>query len=240
MTKLSKKSKKKPNIGFCCDWCNKSFIKETTLLSHACEPKRRWDNQYTPSVKIGYSAYVEFYLCNSPPTTLKPYKSYREFIYSKLYISFVKFGQWCIEQSVQEINEYVKWLLKSKIKWKNWTDIYTYREFLSDILRNETPEDGLKRSLTYIQKWSEEQNSSWKDFFKQVNSNQAIFWITEGRISPWLLYNCNSAVYFFERCSEEQLNIIQKIAPIKQWKIRFLRYKKETEMLKEVLDEAGL
>ena len=248
MTDQSKKSRMKSknqpkvidlNKPHTCEWCIKSFARETTLVSHACEPKRRWDNKNTPPVKIGYAAYNMFYQWNTP-TPMTHQKTYNEFISSNLYTSFVRFGEWCIEQKVQEIEQYVKFLLKEKIKWKQWADLNVYSGFLAEILRTETPESGLARTLKHIQKWSEDQNIDWKEFFKKVNSNVAVDWISQGRISPWMLYNCETAVGFFERCNEEQLLMIQKVAPLKQWKVRLLRNKQDADLIKSVLADAGM
>jgi hypothetical protein len=248
MTDQLKKSRKKLknqskvidlNKPYTCEWCIKSFTKESTLFTHACEPKRRWDNQNQPPVKIGYAAYNLFYQWNSPDIVTNP-KPYKEFSNSNLYTSFIRFGNWCVEQQVQEVEKYIRYLLKEKKKTTHWCDLNIYTEFLTEILRTETPESGLARTLKHIQKWSEEQNTDWKEFFKKVNTNVAVDWILQGRISPWMLYNCETAVDFFERCSEEQLILIQKIAPLKQWKVRLMRNKQDADLIKSVLSEAGM
>jgi hypothetical protein len=152
----------------------------------------------------------------------------------------VRFGNWLIEQQVQEVETYVKWLLKQKIQFAQWSDVILYNNFLGELLQDETPEMGLQRSLRTVQKWTEEQGESIQNFWKKVNSNQATLWIIQGKISPWMLYNCNSAVEFLERCNIEQLSLIQTIAPVKKWKVRLLRHKQEADLIKSVLTEAGM
>jgi hypothetical protein len=223
-----------------CEWCLKSFAKESTLLNHVCEPKRRANNQYLPPVKIAYAAYNLFYEFNGPPGSKNKIRTYKEFSASNLYTLFVKFGEWVIENQIQEVEKYIVFCLKSKIKGPRWADLNTYNEFLSETLRSETPEDGLARTLKHIQRWSEDQGADWQDFFRKVNSNVAINWLIQGRISPWMLYNCESAIDLFGRCSDEQLMIIQKVAPMKQWTIRILRNKKQADLIKSVLTEAGM
>lgn len=223
-----------------CSWCQKSFAKETTLVSHSCEPRRRSESQYNPDVKLGYASYLLFNSSTAPKnSSLKP-KTYQEFCSSRHYTEFVRFGNWLIEQQVQEVETYVKWLLKQKIQFAQWSDVILYNNFLGELLQDETPEMGLQRSLRTVQKWTEEQGESIQNFWKKVNSNQATLWIIQGKISPWMLYNCNSAVEFLERCNIEQLSLIQTIAPVKKWKVRLLRHKQEADLIKSVLTEAGM
>jgi len=223
-----------------CTWCQKQFAKETTLVSHSCEPRRRNDAQHNPDVKLGYASYLLFNEFTTPKNTLRQHKSYQEFCASRHYGEFVRFGGWLIEQQVQEIETYVRWLLKEKVDFKKWSDVNAYKSFLSELLHDETPEMGLQRSLKTVQKWTEEQNQSLQDFWKLVSTNLATQWISQGKISPWMLYNCNSAVEFLERCNSEQLGIIQTVAPVKKWKVRLLRHKQQAELIKSVLTEAGM
>jgi hypothetical protein len=223
-----------------CTWCQKAFAKEATLVSHSCEPRRRSEAQYNPDVKLGYASYLLFNEGTAPKNTTLKSKSYQEFCVSRHYTEFVRFGNWLIEQQVQEIETYVRWLLKQKADFKKWSDVLLYNSFLSELLHDETPEMGLQRSLRTVQKWTEEQDLPMQDFWIKVNPNLATRWISQGKISPWMLYNCNSAVEFFERCNPEQLYLIQTVAPVKKWKVRLLRYKQQADLIKSVLTEAGM
>ncbi len=223
-----------------CTWCQKAFAKETTLVSHSCEPRRRSEAQYNPDAKLGYASYLLFNEFTAPKNSAPKPKSYQEFSGSKHYTEFVRFGSWLIEQQVQEIETYVRWLLKSKSDFKKWSDVLLYNTFLSELLHEETPERGLSRSLQTAQKWCEQNNKTLDMFWNEISPNQAVFWLTQGKISPWMLYNCNSAVKFLERCNSEQLSRIQEIAPVKKWKIRFMRHKQDSELIRQVLTEAGM
>ena len=249
MIKLSKKSETKSkslsktidlNRPYICEWCQRNFTRETTLVSHTCEPRRRWEVQHTAPVKLGFASYQMFYEHTSPPSTQRHQKSYNEFSSSKYYTSFVKFGHWLIEQRVLEIERFVLHLLKSKITFTRWCDRELYQAFITDTLTSETPESGLARSLKQITQWSEETGHDWQRFWLEVNSNIAVGWIVEGRISPWMLYNCDTAVSFLERLNSEQLDMIQKIAPARKWKTRLIKNRMQADMIKQTLAEAGM
>jgi hypothetical protein len=78
------------------------------------------------------------------------------------------------------------------------------------------------------------------EFFACVNTNQCLSWIQQGRISPWLLYNCASAEKLFVRFSPEQLMQIAQHAPVTNWKVKFLRMGSDVDGIKMTLAEAGL
>lgn len=230
------KSKKSQNEKFTCEWCKKSFVKETTLLAHSCEPFRRWNNRDTISFRIAHNAWRTMWKVLGN----KGDQGIHEFIKNRHYSAFVKFGEWCINEQVQEPDRYIQWNINNKIPLKKWTDLSVYNTYIITLLTTETPESGLNRSLKSIQKWSDDTGEDWHHFFEKVNVHIGLNWIIQGKISPWMLYNCDSAISFLEKCNQEQLNLIQKIAPITSWKIKILRYKSDCEHIKSVLKEAGM
>ena len=50
-----------PQGTFKCEYCNKSFQRESTLLAHSCEKKRRWQSKDNQDVLIGFGSYDLFY-----------------------------------------------------------------------------------------------------------------------------------------------------------------------------------
>ncbi len=63
---------------FKCEFCAGEYLRESTLLTHMCESKRRWMNKDLQGNRIAYQAFVQFYKKNSAskkakkvPNTLK-------------------------------------------------------------------------------------------------------------------------------------------------------------------------
>jgi len=175
-----------------------------------------------------------------PPSQNTKKKTYQEFSNSNYYSSFVKFGKWLIEQNVLEVEKYVKYLIKENIPFTKWIDRDRYREFIADVLLSETPEKALERSFDCVKNWSENSGIPWNEFWKKIGTNQAVNFIVEGKISAWMLYNSETAIDFLEKLSSEQLTIVERAAPIKKWKVRFIRYKIEADSIKQLLKEAGM
>jgi hypothetical protein len=240
---MSSKNNKKPlvidlNRPHHCEFCKQTFAKESTLSTHVCESKRRWQQQNLSYVRKAFWAYKFWYQSLSPHKLV--IKSYQEFASSNLYSAFVKFGAWCEQHQIQEFEALVKWLVAQNRGLPAWCDLNAYEVYLNDLLTTESSEQAVSRSLNTITAWAQETNHSFTQFFELCHPNIVINWIAQGKISAWLLYNSVSAVKFFERCSEEQLQIVQKTAPIKQWRIRFLRTAEQADAIKQTLEQAGL
>jgi hypothetical protein len=223
-----------------CDFCQKSFVKESTLVTHSCEPKRRWQNQNQQEVKLGFAAWQMFHTSISPRSGTKAKKTYQEFCASSVYGAFVKFGSWCVENRAQEFECWVKWLLDHNIKIDAWCNTQQYQQYLADLLLSEKSEQAVGRGLGTINQWAQETRKPWTSFFQDVNINVAVRWIQEGRISGWLLFNAPSSEQFFLRCTPEQLTLIEKTLPIRKWKIMFLRHQQESLAIRDTLKESGL
>lgn len=222
-----------------CSFCNKSFVHERTLLEHACEPKRRHQIRQTPRVQQAFAIYAQVSQQLMPSRrNLMP--TYQEFSHSHMWPQLVRFVTWCEEQLVQEPEQYVKWCMQQNVKLDVWCDVIKYTEFLKVLLMTEHSEQALCRSLKLLQEWHINTQKPFTEFFTHVNTNQCVTWITQGRISPWLLYNCVSAEKLFVRCTPEQLMQIAQHAPITKWKVKFLRHTSEVELIKLTLAEAGL
>lgn len=185
-------------------------------------------------------AYNQFYKSTTPPNSKRQEHSWQEFCSSKYYTSFVKFANWLLEQKTIESEKYINWVLHNQIPFDKWSDVIAYQNFVKELLHTETSEMGLSRSLKKITKWSEETGLEWTEFWLKVNANQAVSWIVDGSISPWMLYNCDSAASFLERISLEQLNMIQQVAPLSVWKVKIMKNRMQADAIKQTLAQAGM
>lgn len=222
-----------------CEFCKHTFAKEHTLIQHVCEPKRRHQSRDLPDVKQAFVCYQILHACLNPRLKNEP-RTYAEFSQSGMYTQLVKFVNWCTEQEAQEINQFVKWLCDHNHMMHAWCDRIKYDQFLKELTQTEPVEQALCRSLKHIQAWHEASGHAIQEFFERAHVSQICRWITQGKISGWLLYNASSAVKFLERCSPEQLQIVQEHVPITFWKVKFLRQSDQAHVVQITLTEAGL
>ena len=223
-----------------CRYCEKAFAKESTLAVHLCEQKRRWQQEKETGVQLGLKAYLRFYEVTQGSAKLK---SYENFVASHYYNAFVKFGRYC--QSIRCINftNFLDWLLKNNKKIDYWCKDSLYEEWMHEYLRREAVQDSLERALEEMQDYADDHpdlKNGFTDYFRYGNTNRICHHITTGRISPWIVFNCNSGVDFLGNLSEEQIAIIMPWIDPDHWQRKFVDYLADTEWVKDILEKAGL
>ena len=82
---------------YICKYCNKSFVRESTLAVHVCEQKRRHQTQGEPGDRLGFMAYLRFYELTQGRGKAK---TFDDFAASPYYRAFVKYGRYCVDTRV--------------------------------------------------------------------------------------------------------------------------------------------
>ena len=223
-----------------CRYCEKEFRKESSLAVHLCEPKRRWQQEKEVGVQFGYQAYLRFYELTQGSAKLK---SYGDFVTSPYYNAFVKFGRHLI--SIRAVNPrmFIEYVIKENKKIDHWCHDAVYVEYLHQYLKREAVQDALERALTEMQEYVDEHpdiRNGFRDYFRLASTNRICHHISNGRISPWIVFNCESGVGFLELLSEEQISIILPWIDPDFWQRKFKDYVADTEWIKLILKDAGL
>ena len=220
-----------------CKYCGKGFRKLSTLSAHLCERKRRYQQQNETGVQLGFQTYLKFYEMNQGSAQSK---TYDHFVKSDYYSAFVKFGQYLV--SIRAVNAavFIGWIVKSQKKLDYWTKDAIYSEWLFDYLRKEHSNDALDRSFSEMQRWADEEQRPFNLFFKEVSANKICQMITNGRISPWVIYNSVGGVEFLSTLNEEQIAMIYKFIDPPFWERKFIDYVADTEFIKMVTSTAAV
>ncbi len=221
---------------FSCEFCNRSFQRETTMIKHLCENKRRWQDKDQPGNRIGFQSWLNFYTKN---TGTKKKKTYTDFTKSAYYIAFVKFGHYCVDLKCINVTRYADWLLKNQIKIDSWCSDKNYTSFLIEYLRTEDHMDAIARSIETTIELSKDAGIATKDCLRYANKNRIAYAITTGKISPWMLYQSESGVKFLEELDESQQKMIIDYINPEQWAIKFRRNTELVTQAKELLKQAG-
>ena len=88
-----------------CKFCKKTFGSERTLLSHLCEPKRRWNNRNEKNVQLAFRCFQHFWRVTA--TNMKSEKTYDDFMTSKYYLAFVKFANYIMGVYIANVESYI-------------------------------------------------------------------------------------------------------------------------------------
>lgn len=223
-----------------CKYCKKSFRRERTLTAHLCEPKRRWQQESETGVQLGLKAYLRFYELTQGSAK---FKNYGDFVTSPYYNAFVKFGRYCQDIRCINFQSFLDWLLKHNKKLDYWCSDQLYTEWLPGYLQREAVQDALERALKEMQKYTDEHNefkNGFSDYFRYGNTNRICHHVSTGRISPWVVYNCDSGIKFLESLSEDQVSVVIPWIDPDYWQKKFRDYVSDTEWVKSILKQAGL
>ena len=228
---------KKVDKPFKCQFCNQGFTSEKTIISHLCEKKRRFNAKDDQHVRIGYNTYVRFFeLIQKSKVT----KTYQEFINSDLYSAFVKFGSFINNVSPLYPTQYIDWILKSGIKIDQWCTEEYYYQYVLDLIQRETSDTALKRTINTMFDWAEQNNKLWSDYFTTATTQRIVYDIRDGKISPWLILNCNSGISMMNRLNDEQLSLVYKIMDPSFWTRKFKTYSTDVTTIKHIVKENNL
>lgn len=219
-----------------CDFCNREFLRETTIAKHICEYKQRWLNKDMHGIRIGFQAWLQFYTKNSPS---KKKRDYMEFIKSSYYTAFVKFGNYCVDANVINVSRFVDWLLKNQMRIDQWNTDSVYTKFLIEYLKEEDPLDAIARSIETAIELASAEGIQDKDCLRYGNPNRICYAITTGKISPWMLYQSDSGIRFLENLDVTQQKMILDYINPEQWAIKFKRNANIISQVKELLSAAG-
>jgi hypothetical protein len=219
-----------------CRYCKKGFVKETSLAVHMCEPKRRFQEQDERGVQIGFQAYLRFYELTQGSAKLK---TFDDFAQSPYYRAFVKFGRYSVDVRVVNPGRFVEWLLKNNKKIDHWCRDTMYTEYLIEYLRIENVNDALTRAMEFGITWTEQTGNPSEDCLRYGNTNAMVYAVTAGRISPWILYNCESGQKFLGELDATQIAMVWPYIDSEVWMKKFSDYVADQEYVRDILQKAG-
>ena len=221
---------------YTCQFCQKDFIKESSLAVHSCEPRRRRQEQSERGVQLGLQAYLKFYQLTQGSAKLKTFDDFAE---SPYYRAFVKFGRYCVDIRAINPARFIEYVLKQNKKIDHWCRDSIYTEYLLDYLRVENVNDALARAIEFGITWQEQTSNPAHDCLRYGNSNAMCHAITTGRISPWIIYNSESGQQFLSELSTEQIAMIWSYIDSDFWMKKFQDYPADQEYAKEILRTGG-
>ena len=227
-------NKTKPYV---CQYCNHGYTKESTLITHVCEQKRRHLAATEKHVIIGYKTFVRFFQLTQ---NLKATKTYVEFAKSPYYNAFVKFGSYVNNVNPLYPEHYIEWIVKSGVRLDHWCRDELYEKYVLELIHSEQSEVALERSIKTMDNWAKDHNSVWSHYFNYVSPSRATFDIKDGKISPWLILNCESGKKLLASMNDEQLASISNVIDPQVWVKKFKSNKTSLQLVRDIVKEANL
>ena len=219
-------------LSITCEHCNRTFLRESTLLKHLCEQKRRWLDRDKQANRIAYVAWRNYYLRYHPG---KKSVEYTDFTRSQYYGAFIKFAIYCSDIGAVNPAAYSDWLTKNLVPIDTWNTDSVYTKYLVEYLRAEDPYDAVRRSMENLLDYASIEHVMLSDIFKWGNPNKLCYMITAGKISPWVLYNSKGGVEFLSKIDSDQTNLLFEYIHPEKWSIKFMREQDMVNGVKKVL-----
>ena len=157
---------------FECKYCGHGFTKEKTLSVHVCEQKRRALAKSEKHVVLGFETYNQFYKHTQHHNGNK---TYSDFAKSPYYNAFVKFGSFVSNVAPLYPDQFIKYVVTSGVKLDHWCRDELYERYILDLIKTETVETALQRSINHMIEWGEYNQAKWNHYFLYVSLSRAMF-----------------------------------------------------------------
>lgn len=222
---------------YICQHCNTPFVKEKTLAVHVCEQKRRALAKTEKHVVMAFDAFLRFYKRNMQ---MKKEQTYDDFARSPYYNAFVKFGSFVSNVNPLYPDRFIDFVVTSGVKLDHWCRDELYDKYVVDLVKKETVETALERSISHMMGWADNNQASWNHYFLYVSLSRATYDIKDGKISPWLIFNSASGKAMLQKFNDEQLNAISAIIDPTYWLPKFKKLPADVELVKQVVKESNI
>lgn len=222
---------------FECQYCQKKFKGEKTLMVHVCEPKRRYMNKNEKYSRLAFYALNRFYEMTQ---AVGKQIEFDMFAKSKFYLGFTKFGKHIININAINPEEYIDFVIRNSVKLDKWTSDSVYETYIQELNRKESADRAVERSILLMQKWGEEYDRPFNTFFKEVSKPLAIHYIKSGRLSPWVIFNSDNGAELIDSFSDEELIIINDYLEPAFWSRKFNARVEDVQFVKMILNKAGI
>lgn len=239
MTMAVKQNKAEIAQTFTCGYCGKEYQRESSLIKHTCEKKKRALLRDTRDAKVALDIWLRFRKFARMPykKTLTPYDAFSA---STEFNAFITFAKYLIEIQPLEPEAFVDELLRDAVPMRDWSTQKVRTAWTHKVLRREHPEPAVSRSIERVSLWATETGNDWRDFFKEVSVHRAILLIETGRISPWFIWSASTRQELFDRFSDEEFMHIYEYIDPKIWNPKKIKFKEDFERIQEILQESGL
>lgn len=228
--------KKSASVSHKCQFCNKVYKTDAGFAKHECSQKLRYEVRDTMAARLGLHAFNEFYRVQMGQTKLK---SPAEFEKSQYYKAFLRFGDYCVNTKALEPQKFAEYLVKKRVRVDKWGTDANYTEFLIHLLTTEPVANALERAILYAHSSTEGRDLQPRDVIRYGSDNSIIHAITSGKISAWVLYNCESGQNWIRRLRVEHWALIHPYINDDVWSGIFKDKPNDVSFAATILKTAG-
>jgi len=224
-------------MNYKCRYCNKDFVKESTLMSHMCERKRRMGDKDLKQNRIAYQSWLIYRQLSMQSKTVPKYE---DFIANRYYSGFMKVSKFVIDLHMDKPDDYIKFLVMHSVKIDDWCKDSVYQLYVKDRTKTETVERAIERSLLNMKAWAERTDNNWQDYFSTASTIDIVQDIKMGRISPWCTFATDQGSSLIDRLEPGQVQaLVDHMDPL-AWRARVKRQQKDADWVQHVFNQAEI
>lgn len=216
---------------FECYHCGKKYKREASLFKHSCKERIRKEKMETPQGILAFDLFKEYRWL-----TMRNKPNLDTFIESRYYNEFLSLAEYLIMKQISK--DYVHFLFKESIAFKNWKTVETYKKYLIYRNKNANPYKILEENVMHIDEWCSANHIHLEDFYDYCSTSLITYWITTGKLSPWIALNSDKMIKQLKNFTEEQLNLVADFINPVDWKEKLNTSKAKD--IKHALEELGL
>ena len=218
-----------------CQFCQKGYTNEKNFVAHVCQQKKRHYEKDTKPALLAFHAFSLFMRLNYRSDT-----TYEKFAKSSLYDALLKFGKYIIDVDAISPKDYIEFMIKSTVPIDKWCRDAEYERYVRNHTMKETPMRAFERTAMLMEEWGVIHKSDWRKFFSDIAPALAVQWIRSGRISPWVILNCQTGQRLLRSFTNEQLELVSEALNTRLWQGKFSRFPDEVRDIQNALRSEGL
>lgn len=222
---------------FICQYCGHGYTKESTLMVHVCEQKRRALAKTERHVVLAFDTFNRFFKLSQ---NSRGDKTYEEFCKSPYYNAFVKFGSFVSNVNPLYPERFLDYVVRSGVKLDHWCSDVLYDSYVIDFVKSEPVEVALERSIKTMIAWGESHTAQWNHYFLYASPSRVAFDVKDGKISPWLILNSKNGKDMLRNFDDVQLQAINTIMDLPFWLNKFKRLSADVNLVKQVVKESNI
>ena len=223
-------------MSFKCEYCGSEYKRESTLARHTCKNKMRWLQKDAQHVRLGLKFFNDWHRIAMGSRSNKDYK---QFVESRYYGAFVRFGLYVLEARVIAPERYLEWLIRSRTNVDRWCKDSVYNAYLAEQSKKETAERALERFVMHAETWSERTGSHWSKYWDEVTPHTLVNDIKMGKVSPWVFLGYSRASKRLDDLLPEMLNEIADTIDLPFWQRKLELNKPTVKWIDEILEASG-
>jgi len=225
-------------MSYNCKYCNKAFAKESTLMSHMCEQKRRHSAKDDKQNRIAYQLWLEYRRLSM--ANVKKDKPYDDFAATRYFGGFMKLAKRIIDLNIKPPEDFLKFIVMNSVKMSDWCKDFVYEEYIKNMLKHESVDRATERSILHMKDWAESCNCNWQNYFQEVPTLVAVRDIKMGRISPWCTFATDQGSRLIDRLDETLVKeLVDYIEPT-SWRVRVKRHAQDASWIQDVFNQAEI